>query len=222
MTLTSGGYLDAPATYPVAAFHIAQTPITNAQYAAFLQAGGYDMREWWTLTGWQMHERYRWTEPRAWTYANRAAAPVMGVSIHEAVAFCRWLTALSGEEVTLPTEQQWQRAAQGDDGREFAWGNEDPDDTRCNWARNHDGPTPVDFFPDGASPFGVLDLCGNAWELCLTGWETGTADPDSSERRIVRGGCWVNDSLLTLRTTLRDGPYPYGYNHYGFRCVRLG
>ena len=47
-------------------------------------------------------------------------------------------------------------------------------------------------------------------------------DPDSSERRIVRGGCWVNDSLLTLRTTLRDGPYPYGYNHYGFRCVRLG
>ena len=107
VTLTSGGYLNAPATYPVAAFHIAQTPITNAQYAAFIQAGGYDMREWWTPTGWQMRERYRWTEPRAWTYANRAAAPVMGVSIYEAVAFCRWLTALSGEEVTLPTEQQW-------------------------------------------------------------------------------------------------------------------
>lgn len=220
VTLASGGYLDTPATCHVAPFSIAQTPVTNAQYAAFIEAGGYTTQEWWTRTGWQLRERHRWTEPRAWNYANRAAAPVMGVTFHEAMAFCQWLTALLGEGVTLPTEQQWQRAAQGDDGREFAWGNEDPDETRCNWARNHDGPTPVDYFPDGASPFGVLDMCGNVWELCLTSWETGTTDPDTDERRIVRGGCWVNDSPLTLRTVLRSGPYPEGYDHFGFRCVK--
>lgn len=220
--LASGGYLDTPAAYDVAAFHMAQTPVTNAQYAAFIEAGGYTTQVWWTPTGWRLLERYRWTEPRGWSYSNRANAPVMGVSLHEAAAFCRWLAAVSGEDVTLPTEQQWQRAAQGDDGREFAWGSEDPDDLRCNWARNHDGPTPVDFFPDGASPFGVLDMCGNVWELCLTGWETGTTELDHEERRIVRGGCWVNDSPLTLRTVLRDGPYPVGFNFYGFRCVRVG
>ena len=221
VTLSSGGYLDAPQTFAVPAFHIAETPITNAQYAQFVDAGGYTAPDWWTPTGWLLRERHGWAEPRAWSYARRANAPVMGVSFHEAVAFCRWLSEASGEPVTLPTEQQWQRAAQGDDGRDFAWGSADPDESLCNWARAYDGPTPVDAFPAGASPFGVLDLCGNVWEWCLTGWETGATDLDSRERRVVRGGSWVNDSPLNLAVTLRDGPYPAdAYHLCGFRCVR--
>jgi len=222
VTLSAGGYLDAPSTFEVPAFRIARTPITNAQYAQFVEAGGYASADWWTPTGWLLRERHGWAEPRAWSYARRAIAPVMGVSFHEAVAFCRWLSETSGEAVTLPTEQQWQRAAQGDDGREFPWGNADPDDALCNWARAYDGPTAVDAFPAGASPFDVLDLCGNAWEWCLTGWETGATDLDSRERRVVRGGSWVNDSPLTLSVTLRDGPYPPdGYHLCGFRCVHM-
>ncbi len=222
VTLTAGGYLAAATQVTIAPFAIARFPVTNRQYAAFIEAGGYSDPIWWTAVGWRRREQKQWCEPRTWRSASRPNCPVMGVSFHEAIAFCRWLSATSGEPITLPTEQQWQRAAQGDDGREFPWGADDPDEIRCNWARNNSGPTPVDFYPDGVSPFGVWDMCGNAWEICLTAWATGSTDPDSDERRIVRGGSWVNDSPLTLRTVLRDGPYPVdGYLLCGFRCVRV-
>lgn len=221
VTLKAGGYLAAATVMKVAPFAIARYPVTNRQYAAFMEAGGYADPAWWTPTGWRMRERHGWTEPRSWRSTSRPDCPVINISFHEAYAFCRWASAITGEAVTLPTEQQWQRAAQGDDGREFPWGADDPDEMRCNWARNNTGLTPVDFYPDGVSPFGVWDMCGNAWEYCLTEWATGATDPDSSERRVVRGGSWVNDSPLTLRAVLRDGPYPLdGYQLCGFRPAR--
>jgi formylglycine-generating enzyme required for sulfatase activity len=222
VTLKAGGYLAAPTTSEVAPFFIGKYPITNRQYAPFIAAGGYTDRTWWTDGGWTHRARHGWTEPRYWGQDgfNHPDAPVMGVTWFEAAAFCRWLSADIGVEVAPPTEQQWQRAAQGDDGRAFPWGSTDPTREVCNWARHHNGTTPVTLHPAGASPFGVMDMSGNVWELCRTGWETGTDDREGSERRIVRGGSWVNDSPITLLTTLRDGPYPAdGYHLYGFRIA---
>ena len=114
--LGQGGYLGESAWFAVESFVMARYPVTNAQYAPFIAAGGYTDRAWWTDRGWQIREKEGWTEPRFWTDRdwNRADYPVVGVSWYEALAFCRWLSAGSGRAITLPTEQQWQRAAQGE------------------------------------------------------------------------------------------------------------
>jgi formylglycine-generating enzyme required for sulfatase activity len=231
VTLGPGGYLADNAPFDVAPFDMARYPVTNAQYAVFIAAGGYAERAWWTDRGWQLRERENWTAARFWTDRawTREDNPVVGMSWYEARAFCRWLSALTGRTVTLPTEQQWQRAAQGDDGREFPWGGDDPDELRCNWNRAEDGTTPVNRYPDGASPFGVMDMSGNVWEWCLTGWESGRTDPDGGEVRVLRGGSWSSDSPISLRAANRNASDPNArlspaYRNYvtvGFRCVRL-
>ncbi|MBN1122250.1 MAG: SUMF1/EgtB/PvdO family nonheme iron enzyme [Anaerolineae bacterium] len=222
VTLKAGGYLPEPATFDVAPFAIGKYPITNRQYELFIAAGGYANQAWWTVSGWKFRERNGWIEPRFWGQSDydHPDAPVIGVTWFEAMAYCRWLSAESGQPVTIPTEQQWQWAAQGDDGRLFPWGDVDPTPDICNWARRYDGTAPVTAYPENVSPFGVMDMCGNVWEWCRTGWESGTTDLEGSERRIVRGGSWVNDSLLNLMITLRDGPYPVdGYHLCGFRIA---
>jgi len=111
------------------AFRTGQYPVTNAQYMAFVTAGGYQERRYWTEAGWQW-KRDR-TEPKTYGGAfDLSNHPVVGVSWYEAVAFCRWMTERlreAGEigpdqEVTLPTEAQWEKAARGGDGRVFPVG----------------------------------------------------------------------------------------------------
>jgi formylglycine-generating enzyme required for sulfatase activity len=123
---------------PGKSYSIARYPLTNAQYATFVEAGGYNQRQWWTDAGWDARLQglavdwskgeavatsQRWTEPRYWNDGkfNPADHPVVGVSWYEALAFCRWLSDQLDEQVTLPTEDQWQYAAQGDDGRRYPW-----------------------------------------------------------------------------------------------------
>lgn len=201
IALEAGGYLARPARIAVEPFAIARYPVTNAQYTPFVAAGGYTHRAWWPDDGWALRERHGWAEPRYWDDPgwNRPDHPVVGVSLYEAMAFCRWLSAQSGERITLPTEGQWQRAAQGDDGREFPWGDEGPDETRCNWNRSVDETTPVTRYPGGASPYGVMDMSGNVWEWCLTGWSGGQGNGDRREPRLLRGGSWSSDSPISLR-----------------------
>jgi formylglycine-generating enzyme required for sulfatase activity len=230
VTLLAGGHLPAPTTFYVESFAIATYPVTNEQFAAFVEAGGYSHPQWWTEHGRALRNKGGWTAPHHWTNRewNQPEQPVVGVSWYEALAYCRWLSELIGQTVTLPSEQQWQRAAQGDDGRFYPWGNEDPNETLCNWQRNIDGTTSVTGYPDGASPYGVMDLCGNVWEWCLTAAETGSNDSTGVEARMVRGGAWSSDSPLSLRITNRSGRDPNtrlrpGERHHatvGFRCVQ--
>lgn len=200
-------------TFTVAPFAIAKYPITNAQFRVFLDAGGYDNPEWWTAEGWQYRNEegwMGWIEPRKWhrEKSNHPDSPVVGASWYDAVAFCLWLNAeIAGSgrggsrsaqkgKIMLPTEQQWQRAAQGGDGRIYPWGNE-WDHTRCNndWdERGAYRPTLVTRF-EGAdqsdSPFGVTDMVGNTHEWTLTDHRTGHQHVDQpAEDRIVRGGQW--------------------------------
>jgi hypothetical protein len=117
VTLEAGGYAPKGGqTFDVPAFTIAKYPLTNAQFAMFIKGKGYEQRQWWTEDGWKMREEQAWTEPRYWQDEKwrQVEYPVVGVSWYEAVAFCKWLSDVTDETIMLPTEQQWQRAAQGD------------------------------------------------------------------------------------------------------------
>jgi formylglycine-generating enzyme required for sulfatase activity len=228
--LKSGGYLSDDTTVEVAAYAISKYPITNAQYRAFVEAGGYGDARWWTVAGWKKHQEGRWSEPRYWNDPGYRVddLPVVGVSWYEAMAYCTRLSATSGDAIALPTEQQWQRAAQGDDGREYPWGNQPPTDDLCNWNRSVDDVSPVTQYPQGASPFGVMDMVGNVWEWTITGWDTGTTDAETVEPRMLRGGCWSSDSPLSLWVWNRNEGDPntrrlpdFRDSAFGFRVVKV-
>ncbi len=207
-----------------------QFPVTNGEYGQFIAAAGYTTRAWWCDIGWAAKEKGQWTEPLHWHnhHWNQPNCPVVAVSWYEAMAYCRWLSAATSQTITLPTEQQWQRAAEGDDAYHYPWGQADPDAQLCNWNRQMDETTPVGQYPAGASPYGVMDMCGNVWEWCLTGWQSGTTESLPGEQRLLRGGCWSSDSLMSLRVANRSprdpntrlAPRERHHVTVGFRCVR--
>jgi formylglycine-generating enzyme required for sulfatase activity len=211
---------------PGKGYSIAKYPLTNAQYKLFVDAGGYKQSKWWTKAGWKQRESEKWTEPRYWQDStwNGDEQPVVGVSWYEAVAFCVWLSETSGEKIMLPTEDQWQYAAQGDDGRAFPWGN-DWDGIRCNNNVDSKGigkTTPVRTYEGkGDSPFGVVDMAGNVWEWCLTDYDTKTNDVNSdANRRVLRGGSWSNYGTDFFRCVYRSWSLPHSRDYgWGFRLA---
>jgi len=132
----------------LAPYAIDRTPVTNAQFAAFLAAGGYRPR---LRENFLKHWNGREQPP-----AKLEDHPVVYVDLEDARAYARW----AGKR--LPTEEEWQYAAQGSDGRRYPWGDELKPGL-CNGGETG-GTTPVTAFPDGRSPFGCLDMCGNTWE----------------------------------------------------------
>src|SRR5262249_23109903 len=111
--------LQSYGTFDVPAFEISKYPVTNAQFAPFIEAGGYETAQYWTAEGWQHKLQGQWVEPSFWqqTEWNGADYPVVGVSWSEALAYCQWLSTSTDDPVVLPTQGHWHRAAQGDDGR---------------------------------------------------------------------------------------------------------
>ncbi len=91
--------------------------------------------------------------------------PVMDVTWRDAIAYCKWLSEMTGKRITLPSEAEWEKAARGDkDKRAYPWGHTF-ESTRCNSSELEIGDTtPVGIFPNGASPYGCLDMSGNVWE----------------------------------------------------------
>ncbi len=144
------------------------------------------------------------------------------------MAFCLWLRAATGEQIMLPTEAQWQYAAQGTDGRAYPWGNA-WDGARCNHNVGGKGigkTTPVTQYEgkgeaNGNSPFGVVDMAGNVWEWCLTDYNTGNDMNSNSAMRVLRGGSWFNDGTVGFRCDYRNGNVPHLRDYYiGFRVSR--
>lgn len=211
--------------HKVEPFFIAKYPLTNAQFKPFMEAGGYKEKKWWTDTGWEACQKDKWTEPRYWQDSqwNGAEQPVVGVSWYEAVAFCRWLSDQTEQKIMLPTESQWQYAAQGNDGRNYPWG-KDWDCKRCNNSVkpcDSNVTTPVTAYEgQGDSPFGVVDMAGNVWEWCLTQYESGSNDLDGTNVRVLRGGSWDNVNSDIFRVSARDRSFPgFRYNFGGFRLA---
>ena len=141
------------------------------------------------------------------------------VSFDDAGAYAEWLTRKTGVRWRLPTEIEWVKAARGTDGRRFPWG-ETFDAKRLN---SHDsGPfdtVPVGRFPDGASPFGVLDAAGQVFEWTATPSSHGPA----GARYLVKGGSWDDKGCGVCRPAARHSR-PRALKHIliGFRLVREG
>ncbi|MCC6615369.1 MAG: SUMF1/EgtB/PvdO family nonheme iron enzyme [Anaerolineae bacterium] len=235
-------WIDIPGTsgkkWNDAPYKIAKYPVTNVQFRLFVETGGYRERKWWTEAGWQAREEgwhydggwkpsgKPWLEPRYWNDGkwNGEEQPMVGVSWYEAVAFCLWLSDVTGENIMLPTEAQWQYAAQGDDGRDYPWGKK-WDTSRCNNNVGGEGvgkTTPVrQYEGKGDSFFGVVDMAGNVWDWCLTDYDDNTNDVNShTSRRVLRGGSWLNNFADNFRCGFRLRNYPhYWFNLIGFRLA---
>lgn len=214
------GYRGESRTEQVSAFEISRYPVTVAQFNAFIHDGGYQTARWWD----GLTERIR--APRDLPEWSRSNHPRVNVSWYEAVAFCRWLSDKTGTVIRLPTEQEWQRAAQGDDGRAYPWGNM-WDGKRCNNSVepfDSNGTSAVtDYQGVGDSPFGVVDMAGNVWEWCLTAHETGLTDSSGDGRRVLRGGGWYFFEPVFFRTDNRYNDTPdLAASNVGFRVVRIG
>jgi formylglycine-generating enzyme required for sulfatase activity len=223
----------------LAAYAIGRYPVTNAEFARFVEDGGYGNPDCWTETGWKQKESDGWTEPRYWEDDewNDPSQPVVGVSWYEAVAYCHWLAAKTGKPYRLPSEAEWEKAARGTDGRRYPWGKK-WDAGLCN--NKESGPgrtTPVGGYPGGDSPYGVGDMVGQVWEWCSSKYGGTEAQPkfgypyrsddgreelEGDDTRIVRGGSWYSDppsAVCRCGYRLRFYPWSWFYNG-GFRCAR--
>lgn len=217
----NGGYITKAITFDVASFSIAKYPVTNAQFRIFVAMGGYQHEKWWTNAGWQQREKEDWDEQRYLTdkQLNKLDYPVVGVSWYEAFAFCHWLSEASGENITLPTEQQWQRAAQADTGWAYPYGDQF-DKSHCNFRLQHTTSV-TQYEGSGDSPFGVVDMSGNVWEWCLTSYMTGENSSDGIDVRVIRGGSWSESGSNSLRVDYRTNLSLYLRNsNVGFRIAR--
>jgi formylglycine-generating enzyme required for sulfatase activity len=178
-------------------YYIAKTPVTNAQYAAFVEATDH-----------------RW--PKHWKGGKppkgKEDHPVVYVSWHDAVAYCNWLSKVTGKAYRLPSEAKWEKGARGTDGRIYPWGNES-DPERCNSSEGGTGgTTPVGAYPQGASPYGLLDMAGNVWEWTTSLWGEDRSKPEfrypydptdgredlgagDKMLRVLRGGSWAGGQI---------------------------
>ncbi len=211
---------DGYGSFEVAGFTIAKYPVTNAQYQVFLDANdGYGNSQWWTYSEPAREWRAGHNRPRNNEFYGDDL-PRTNVSWYESVAFCHWLSARIGDAITLPTEQQWQLAAQGNDGRVYPWGNEVPSGRLCNFKNNVRKTTPVTQFLEGASPYGVMDMVGNVWEWCLNDYKTPQhVSLSGNVLRVVRGGAWNYDQSY-MKTSYRNYNHPHNwFVSCGFRIV---
>ncbi len=200
-------------------FKIAKTPVTNRQYAQFIEdtarvAPTMDADTW---AGYRFVHPFDRTHRFIWQGgvmpAGREDHPVVLVSYSDAVAYADWLSMRTGKLWRLPSLHEWERAARGDEGWIFPWGNEF-DSSKLN---SHDqGPfdtQEVGLYPQGASPHGVLDMAGQVFE-----W---IAVDDSQNRAWLKGGSWDDKGCGVCRPAARHAR-PKSVRHIliGFRLVQ--
>jgi formylglycine-generating enzyme required for sulfatase activity len=208
------------------AYRIGKYPVTNAQFARFVAAGGYEQRAYWTDAGWEWKGKQN-GPARYEEKFNVPEQPVVGVAWHEAVAYCRWLTETTGRRYRLPTEAEWEKAARGTDSRIYPWDNSF-DVNKCNVDASKIGnPSAVGTYsPGGDSPYGVTDMAGNVWEWCSSLYKKYPYDPkdgredlNSTESRILRGGSWLNYLDLARCASRYFSNPDYRDIHIGFRVA---
>lgn len=228
------------------AFQIARAPVTQAEFAAFVDDGGYRRREFWGDAGWAWRVAVAAEAPLQWRRTAEGwerrdfdswaliepHRPAIHVNCFEAEAYCRW----AGRR--LPTEAEWEAAAIGEPGadgglsprrRAWPWGDEPlaPHHANVDW--RHMRHVDVGAYPAGDSAFGCRQMIGNVWEWTSSifgpypGFERDAyqqnSEPWFGTRRVLRGGAWASRGRL-LRGTLRNYFTPDRRDVFaGFRTV---
>jgi len=214
-------YADEPRKTPILpAYQITKTTITNAQYQVFVKSTGHrapgvDEKIW---QAYGLIHPYQRTHRHTWSGTEfpkgRADHPVVLISLDDARAYAKWLSQKTSQDWRLPSEPEWEKAARGDDGRWFPWGNH----YNPSHLNSHDlGPfdtTPVGSYPRGNSPYGLVDASGQVFE-----W---TAEEARPGRYVVKGGSWDDRGCGICRPAARH-TRPANLKHIliGFRLVRV-
>ena len=195
------------------AFWIDQTEVTNAMYQQCMDAGiCSEPQETSSVT----HDSY-------FDNPNFADYPVVYVTWYDAVSYCEWAGG------RLPTEAEWEKAARGDDSRIYPWGDESPTMNLANFGDNLGDLAKVGSYPDGASPYGALDMAGNAYEWVFDRYDaeyylsspsdnpTGSA---TGTQRVLRSASFnTGESIIRAANRGRYAPDVTGDDD-GFRCIR--
>ena len=225
-------------------YYIDRYEVTNALYQRFVNDGGYENPKYWSREGWEWKKDNQVSYPGFWfgkEYSksqfgwdyHKADQPVAGVSWYEADAFCRW----AGKR--LPTEAEWEKAARGEDGRTYPWGEDPPDCSYANYGGCRQYPARVGSYEKGKSPYGLYDMAGNVAEW-VADWFTEDYFREDKEKEILenpkgpeetgvktrKGGSWYYQEQ-GIRTyarwrnppRYRDAPNVKGSPN-GFRCAR--
>jgi formylglycine-generating enzyme required for sulfatase activity len=199
-------------TLSLEGFWLMKTEVTNAQYARCVAANAC------TLPG-----------GNTWKTNDAADHPVANVTWHQANEYAKWVGG------RLPTEAEWEKACRGDDGRPYPWGNEPPTETRLNFTTS--STRVVGSYPDGKSPYGILDMAGNVLEWTSSLWGKAPSTPDfkypynpgdgrenpgapDDVRRVIRGGSYYDSNERSVSCTVRVGSNPgKGTDQIGFRVA---
>ena len=234
----------------VAPFRMSRLPVTDGQFAEFVEDQGYQRRELWSTEGWIWRSKAHATHPVYWKKAGNSwmlrqfdrwapiptNAPVMHVNWFEAEAFCRWANR------RLPTETEWDLAAGGEpisDGRgitsrkrRYPWGNVPPTPDHASLDSRHLGCADVDAYPAGDSAFGCRQMLGNVWEWTdsafypfpgyLVDWPYREySAPWFGTRKVLKGGAWATRSRLACNS-YRNFFEPFRRDIFaGFRTCAL-
>ncbi len=227
----------------LAPFWMDVTPVTNAEFLRFIEAGGYRERRWWSDAGWRWLEEAQVSAPKHWerergewrvrtfdlTRPLDPMRPVCHVCYWEAEAYARY----AGKR--LPSELEWEAAASWDPvmgtQRRFPWGHDEPTPAHANLDQLAFDTAPVGAYPLNVSPIGCYGLIGDVWEWTSSdfgGWPGFTAWPYreysevffGSAYKVLRGGSWATRPGA-IRATFRNWDYPIRRQIFsGFRCAR--
>lgn len=193
----------------VEAFEIDVFEVTNEAFARFVEETGYvtDAEKAGDSMSWKVYAE------------GKPSHPVVKVSWNDAKAYCEW----AGKR--LPTEAEWEKAARGTDARTYPWGNE-WDETKANTKEaGYRGTTIVGSFPDGASPYGVMDMAGNVAEWTADWYKaypgSDYQSPYFGEKyKVIRGGGWFSDKELVRTTERSASSVTLANDDVGFRCAK--
>jgi formylglycine-generating enzyme required for sulfatase activity len=228
-------------------FWMARYPVTYRQWREFLEATGHHWRgQWYRIVGGWRGTLLRAYAPSPTYPEGHDDLPIVDVTQADAYAYCDWLSGLHGRPVTLPSEFQWEKAARGEDGRPYPWGEQRPrpeiqwqrrfpvgpesylfsllvkprrEWARAGWYWRNGFPWQVGLAAENVSPYGCVDMSGNIWE-----WTSTLYNPDLPDFHVVKGGSWgytIHHTRLNVRSacSVTTPSVEYHAQGTGFRVL---